>query len=136
MPGLFNDVSGAVQGVESWVEQQWSTRIIQVSVYASIVFLLLSSYDLISVVDKAISDLLNLKLGKEGTRVLHAAIFGLFIYVGTRFILDPIVTKLHLGGGNVVEGMDEGVEVDGADAYEGVYGEGGEDAEIEQDEEE
>ena len=115
MGGLFNDVSGAAHGVESWVEQQWSIRMVQVSVYAGIVFFVLSSYDLIDVVDKTINNVINLKLGKEGTRALHGVIFGLFMYVGTRFLLDPIVTRLHLGGGKVVEGAEGDGEVTGGE---------------------
>jgi len=106
MSGLFNDVSGAVHGVESWVEKQWSMRIVQVSVYAGLVFFVLSSYDLVNWVDKFIRNAFGLKIGTSGTRVVHAAIFTLFMYVGTRFILDPLVTSLHLKGGNI-EGLPD-----------------------------
>ena len=108
MSGLFKDVSGAVHGVESWVEQQWSMRIVQVSVYSGIVFFLLSSYDLISWVDKFIKNAFDFKMGSDGTRILHAVIFTLFMYVGSRFILDPLVTSLHIGGNNIEGIPDEG----------------------------
>ena len=108
MSGVFNDVSGAVHGVESWVEQQWSMRIVQVSVYAGFVFFILSSYDLISWVEKIAKDVLGFKLGSDGTRVLHAIIFTGFMYLGSRFLLDPLVTSLHLRGGNGgVEGAED-----------------------------
>jgi len=125
MSGLFKDVSGAAHGVESWVEQQWAIRMVQVSVYAGIVFFILSSYDLIDIVDKTVNNVINLKLGKDGTRALHGVIFALFMYVGTRFLLDPVVTRLHLGGGKVVEGADVEDDVEG-EYEEGMEEEGGE----------
>ena len=119
--GARNIVGGAVGGAVGWVEQQWSQRIIQVSVYAAILFFVLSSYDLINTVDKAITNALGMKVGKEGTRALHAATFGLFMYIGVRFILDPFVTRFL--NGQVVEGeggADEDLDAgDGGDAVDG-----------------
>ena len=88
--------------IHNWVDKMWAQRIIQVSLYASLLFYILGSYDLIDTVDKCLMNTFDLKLGKEGVRVLHALTFGLFMYLGTRFFLDPVVKRLS----GKVEGFD------------------------------
>ena len=95
MGGLFDVFTGAVGGVESFVEQQWSQRMVQVSVYAGVVFYILSTYELIGFVEKQLASF-GLRVGTDGARALHAVIFALFMYYGSRFILDPVMNKLHL----------------------------------------
>jgi len=94
---LFNDVSGVVKGARSWVETQWTQRLLQVAVFSSIIFWFLSSYELVSQVEKSINSTFSVKLGTDGTRALHAVIFGFFVYVIIRFILDPLVRRLSQG---------------------------------------
>ena len=43
-------IGGVVGGTTHWVADQWTQRIVQVSVYAAIVFFVLSSYPLIAFV--------------------------------------------------------------------------------------
>ena len=93
---LSGTIGGVVGGTRHWVADQWTQRVVQVSVYAAIVFFLLSHYSLIEVVEKNVWSMVGVKLGKEGTLALHAVIF---MYVGSRFILDPML-------GRVVEGND------------------------------
>ena len=94
-------VTGTVGKVERFVEAQWTQRLVQVSVYGGLLFYLLSMTDLIKVVDKNLSSLLRIKLGTEGTRALHAIVFAVFMYYGTRFIFDPLLKRM----GVVMEGM-------------------------------
>ena len=96
---LSGSIGGVVGGTTHWVADQWTQRVVQVSVYAAIVFFLLSNYSLIDVVEKNIKSMVGVKLGKEGTLALHAVIFGLFMYIGSRFILDPML-------GRIVEGVE------------------------------
>lgn len=102
MSGLAGVVSGTVGSVERFVEQQWSQRMVQVSVYGGIVFYVLSTYELIGFVEKQLVSL-GLKVGKDGARALHAVIFAIFMYYGSRFLLDPLVKRLKLNG--AVEGL-------------------------------
>jgi len=99
---LFNDVSGVARGTQSWLEQQWTQRLVQVSVFAAIIFWFLSSYKLIGQVDAMFSKTFNLKLGQDGTRAFHGIIFGLLMYFLIRFIMDPLVKRL--ANGRLVEG--------------------------------
>jgi len=109
---LVGNVRGVVSGTSNWVEGQWSQRIIQISVCAALLFYVLSAEDLINTVDKYVLDMFSVKMGKNGTRVLHAVTFGIFMYIGVRFLLDGILKRL-LG---TVEGMEE--EVEGYEAEE------------------
>ena len=103
MSGLIGDVRSTVGSAQLWLSQQWTQRVVQVSVYAAVVFFILSSYPLINTVEKSVKSVTGLKLGNEGTLALHSVIFGLFMYVGTRFILDPLLVKAANG---VVEGQN------------------------------
>lgn len=126
---LLGGARGVVSGATGWVEEQWTQRIVQISVYASILFFVLSSYDLIDTVDKMLVKNLNLKLGKEGTRALHAVTFGFFMYVGVRFILDPFVKRFLSGqvvegGGGNVNNPDDSYDPDDPDSGGGDGGDG------------
>lgn len=92
--------------VGSWVSSQWTQRLFQLSVFSAVVFWVLSSFKLINQVDKMLVKTLSLKLGSEGTRALHAVIFGCFMYFISRFILDPFVGQLM--GKRLVEGKCDG----------------------------
>ena len=98
MSGVFDflstTVGSTVRGAESLVLQQWSQRMVQVSVYAGVVFYVLSTTELIGWVEKQLISL-GLRVGKDGTRLLHAVIFAVFMYYGSRLILDPIVSRLQ-----------------------------------------
>jgi len=102
---FLNDITSMAGETESWLGKEWTQRIIQISAYGAILFFVLSSYDLIGIVDKQLNSILGMKIGKEGTRALHAATFGIFMYIGIRFILDPLVKRLV--NGQVVEGAGE-----------------------------
>jgi hypothetical protein len=94
------DLTSSLGNVGSWANQQVHQRMVQIALYGSIIFWILSSFQLIEEVNKVLSSSLGLKVGKEGTRVIHALIFGLFMYVGVRFILDPVFRR-----GGLVEGL-------------------------------
>ena len=84
-----------------FVEAQWQQRLVQVCVFASLLFLILGSYDLIDYVQKMLGKV-GLKFGKDATRAVHAVIFGCLLYVLSRFVMDPLVKRLSNG----VEGME------------------------------
>jgi len=94
MDFLSTTVGTTVRGAESLLLQEWSQRMVQVSVYAGVVFYVLSTYELIGFVEKQLVSL-GLKVGKDGTRLLHAVIFAVFMYYGSRLILDPLVARIQ-----------------------------------------
>ena len=94
MSGLLDFAEKTVRGAESLVLQEWSQRMVQVAVYAGVVFYVLSTYELISWVEKQLISV-GIKVGKDGTRVVHAIIFAVFMYYGSRLILDPVVARIQ-----------------------------------------
>jgi hypothetical protein len=94
MSGLLDFAEKTVRGAESIVLQEWSQRMVQVAVYAGVVFYVLSTYELISWVEKQLISV-GIKVGKDGTRVVHAIIFAVFMYYGSRLILDPVVSRIQ-----------------------------------------
>ena len=98
---LGRNVDATLGGSISWVEQQWTNRLVQISVFAGVIFWFLSSYKLVDQVDKYIEKMFKLKLGQNGTRALHGAIFGVSIYFLIKFILDPFVKRIA-----TIEGHD------------------------------
>lgn len=94
MDFLSTTVGTTVRGAESLLLKEWSSRMVQVSVYAGVVFYVLSTYELIGFVEKQLVSL-GLKVGKDGTRLVHAVIFSVFMYYGSRLILDPIVSRVE-----------------------------------------
>ena len=93
--GLFDFLKGSLSQAEYFIEEQWSSRMIQTSVNAGVVFYILSTTELLKNVEKQLANL-GLRVGKDGTRALHAVLFSVFVYYGSRFILDPLVARIHL----------------------------------------
>ena len=98
-----SDVEKVALQAKLFVVQQWNNRLVQVSVFAGIVFWILSSVPLMDEVEKFLSKTFKFKFGKEGVRLVHAVVFALVMYVTTRFFLDPVVKKLSM-----VEGLGNG----------------------------
>jgi hypothetical protein len=94
----MNMFSGSV----SFLESQFQKRLVQVCFFAAILFWLLGSYNLIDQVQKLLSKV-GLRFGKDSTRVVHALIFTVLLYVLSRFIMDPVIRRLS--NGSVVEGI-------------------------------
>ena len=113
-------------GSVSFLESQFQQRLVQVCLFAAILFWILGSYNLIDQVQKLLSKV-GLRFGKDSTRVVHALIFAVLLYLLTRFIMDPVVRRLS--NGSVVEGQANqigasytcpvnGSQFNGSDAYD------------------
>ena len=108
--GLLDTAIHEFQSVEHWAENMWHERMIQVSVYAALIFYLLGNVRILDWVEKNFP----VRLGSSGVRILHAVAFAALVYFGVRFILDPLVHKITAGlhnGASAVEGFAEGAEV-------------------------
>ena len=88
-------------GSVGFLESQFQKRLVQVCLFAAILFWILGSYNLIDQVQKLLSKV-GLRFGKDSTRVVHALIFAVLLYLLTRFIMDPVVRRAK---GSVVEGQ-------------------------------
>ena len=88
-------------GPASFLERQWHQRLVQISVFAALLFFLLGSYDLIDQIQKMLRKV-GLKFGKDSTRVVNSALFGLLLFLLTRFVMDPVIKRM---AGGIVEGQ-------------------------------
>ena len=102
-----SDVGGAVSAAEHWLDNQWHERMVQVSVYAGLVFYLLSNPMVFDFVEKTVKSVSGVTLGKSGLLVLHSVVFTLVMYFGSRFVLDPLLTNLFAGLQREGYGNDE-----------------------------
>ena len=89
-------------GPVSFLERQWHQRLVQICVFAALLFFLLGSYDLIDQIQKMLRKV-GLKFGKDSTRVVNAVLFGLLLFLLTRFVMDPVIKRM--ANGTVVEGQ-------------------------------
>jgi hypothetical protein len=69
-----SDVEKVALQAKLFVVQQWNNRLVQVSVFAGIVFWILSSVPLMDEVEKFLSKTFKFKFGKEGVRLVHAVV--------------------------------------------------------------
>ena len=90
-------VGGAVHSVEHWLENRWHERMVQVSVYAGLVFYLLSNPMVFDFVDKTVKSVAGVSLGKNGLLIVHSLVFAAVMYFGSRFVLDPLLKSLFSG---------------------------------------
>lgn len=93
---------GAILGSvsKSWFISELNQRLVQICIFASILFWFLGSYNLIQMVQNNLNKI-GLKFGHESTRLVHAVIFGVLLFVFTKLIMDPIVKRFR----GVVEGQ-------------------------------
>jgi len=84
-----------------WMKNQWSDIMVQHSVYAAVVFLVVAHPETFKVVDSALKKVGVPSLDKNGLLLVHAVVFALLMYFGTTFVLDPFVSQV----GQIVSGF-------------------------------
>ena len=86
-------VSGSfVKDSESWVLDKWQNRVVQLSVYAGVVFYIVANPS----VFKFMESLLPSKISNMNQLLLHSVLFSVLMYVGTRMFFDPILSQVGL----------------------------------------
>ena len=110
MSGLIAEVQGVFSSTEKFISGQWAERMVQCSVYGGLIFYILSTTSIISQVDKTVNSIFNVKLGNEGTRGLHAVVFVVLMYFGSKFsvIVGSSVGSSEGGGVGGVVGVGVG----------------------------
>jgi len=70
---------------------------VQVSITSSILFLILANPMIFNIVDMALATILGTKYGTNHmiVLVLHAIVFGLLMYVSTKYLLDDAYNWLE-----------------------------------------
>jgi hypothetical protein len=85
-------VSGFVKDTGSWVAHQWQNRVLQLAVFAGVLFYVVAN----PAVFKFMERFLPSQISKKNQVLVHTVLFTLLVYVGTRFFFDPVLSQLGL----------------------------------------
>lgn len=96
---VVDNVLGAVGGVQSAVTTKLHERLVQVSLFAGILFYVLANGVLLDKVQKLILSVVKVKVSKDVTLVLHAVLFMVIMFFTTKYLFDPIFKALRLTEG-------------------------------------
>lgn len=85
-------VDDVVKGTKGYLASQWSSRSVQVAVYAAVLFYVVAN----PVVFKFMESLIPGRVKFMSLLVLHSVLFGLLMFVGTKFFFDPLLKDVGL----------------------------------------
>jgi hypothetical protein len=85
-------VSTVVKDSKDWVSSKWQNRMVQLSVYAGVMFYVVAN----PAVFKFMESLLPKRLTRMNQLIVHAVLFAIMMYVGTTMFLDPVMSQLGL----------------------------------------
>jgi len=85
-------VSGVIKDSEDWVSSKWQNRMVQLSVYAGVIFYIVAN----PAVFKFMEKFLPSKVTRMNQLILHAVLFAVLMYVGTTMFLDPLLSQVGL----------------------------------------
>ena len=85
----------------NWMRDQWNDIMVQHSVYAAIVFVILAHPEFFKMVDNGLKSLGVLVPNKNVQLLVHAVVFALVMYFGTTMVLAPVASQV----GQIVSGF-------------------------------
>ena len=86
-------VSGSfVKDTGSWVANQWQNRVLQLAVYAGVLFYVVANPSVFKFMERFLPS----QISPTNHLLVHAVLFTLLVYVGTRFLFDPVLSQLGL----------------------------------------
>ena len=83
-------IGSVVKGAKSAVLDQWRKRMVQLSVYAAVLFYIVAN----PAVFKFMMSLLPVRVTQLNLLLLHSVLFGVLMYVGTMFVFDPLLRDI------------------------------------------
>ena len=84
--------SDMIKKGEDWVSSTWQSRMVQLSVYAAVMFYVVAN----PAVFKFMMRFLPSKISHMNQLVIHSVLFAVLVYFGTTIFLDPIMSQLGL----------------------------------------
>jgi hypothetical protein len=81
-----------VSDTESWVTSKWNNRMVQLSVYAGVLFYIVAN----PAVFKFMESLLPARVTHLNQLLIHAVLFAVLMYVGTSMVVDPLLKEAGL----------------------------------------
>ena len=86
-------VSGSfVKNTEEWVSSQWQNRVIQLAVYAAVLFYVVAHPSVFKFMERFLPS----QVSKMNQLLVHAVLFAFLVYLGTRLLFDPVLSQMGL----------------------------------------
>jgi hypothetical protein len=85
-------VGGIVKDTKDYVASKWSNRMVQLSVYAAVLFYIVAN----PAVFKFMASFLPSQVNKLSQLMIHTVLFAVLMYVGTTIIFDPLLKDVGL----------------------------------------
>ena len=79
-----------VKDSESWVADKWGNRVVQLSVYAGVLFYVVANPSVFKYMER----LLPSQISKMNQLVVHSVLFAVLVYAGTRVFFDPVLSTM------------------------------------------
>ena len=83
---------GIVKDTKDYVASKWSNRMIQLSVYAGVLFYIVAN----PAVFKFMESFLPARVTKLNQLLIHTVLFAVLMYVGTTMFFDPLLKDVGL----------------------------------------
>ena len=85
----------------NWMREQWDDIMVQHSVYAAVVFVILAHPEFFKMVDNGLNSLGVPVPNRNVQLLIHAVVFALVMYFGTTMVLAPFAGQV----GQIVSGF-------------------------------
>tara|TARA_B100000768_G_C11113541_1_gene304363 strand:- start:251 stop:742 length:492 start_codon:yes stop_codon:yes gene_type:complete len=87
-----NMAKSGVNQVSATLKSQWSNRVVQLSLYAAVMFYIVANPE----VFKFMMQFLPKDITRNNQLLVHAVLFAVLVYVGSMYLFDPLAKKLGL----------------------------------------
>ena len=87
-----NMAKSGVNQVSATSKSQWSNRVVQLSLYAAVMFYIVANPE----VFKFMMQFLPKDITRNNQLLVHAVLFAVLVYVGSMYLFDPLAKKLGL----------------------------------------
>ena len=87
---VTNMASSGAGKVGGMMKSQWSNRVVQLSVFAAVMFYIVANPS----VFKFMEQFLPSQITKMNQLLVHTVLFAVLVFVGTKYLFDPLVARL------------------------------------------
>ena len=85
-------VNATVKDSKDWVSKQWQSRLVQISVYAGVMFYIVAN----PAVFRFMQGFLPGRVANMSLLLVHSVLFALLMFFGTKMVFDPLLSQLGL----------------------------------------
>jgi hypothetical protein len=89
---MVNSLKRAVSNPVQFIKGEWANRLVQVSVYAGLMFYIVAN----PTVFKWVEQFLPKSVTTGNQLILHSVLFAFLTYLGITMVFDPLLSKLDM----------------------------------------